>query len=85
MMLDSWERRTDRSYRLLAIILTVYLQLRSEITRDNGWIGSKVCNSHNSDPLLLRFPWEPSRFSSTRDIKYPVYITIGRLNVNFIF
>lgn len=35
---------------ILPIILTVYLQLRSEIIRDNGrWIGSKLCNS---DALL---------------------------------
>lgn len=65
----------DDSYRFLAIILTVYLQLRSEIIRDNGSIGS-----------YYPFHGSGSRFSSTRDIEYPIYVIwSARIKRKFCF
>lgn len=70
-----WVGFIDDSYRFLAIILTVYLQLRSEIIRDNGSIGS-----------YYPFHGSGSRFSSTRDIEYPIYVIwSARIKRKFCF
>lgn len=68
-----WVGFIDDSYRFLAIILTVYLQLRSEIIRDNGSIGS-----------YYPFHGSGSRFSSTLNIPSMLYDR-RELNVNFVF
>lgn len=68
-----WVGFIDDSYRFLAIILTVYLKLRSEIIRDNGSIGS-----------YYPFHGSGSRFSSTLNIPSMLYDR-RELNVNFVF